>query len=61
MDPKTYNEIKVTEDDIALWQWCKTAIRESANWREDDETNEHLFRLDTQGAKLMAAHRLGLR
>lgn len=61
MTPEEMESVKVTEADLALWQWCKTAIRESANWREDDETNEHLFRLDTQGAKLMAAHRLGLR
>lgn len=58
MNPEQFAKIKVTQSDIDLWQWCKTAIRESANWRQDDAaTNEHLFRLDTQGEKLLAAHR----
>lgn len=62
MTPQEHAAIKVTQADINLWDWCKTALRESRNWREDDPaTNEHLFQLDTTAQKLLAAHRLGIR
>jgi len=48
----------VIQSDINLWEWCKTAIRESGTWPKDEaETNTHLYQLDTTAMKLIAAHR----